>query len=107
MIKVKVLYNGDLIESVSVKGHAGFDQFGRDIVCASVSSIVITSVNAIVRLDSDAIKYSDDNGIVVDVIDHNNTVDVILLNMVSLLEELEKQYKKNIIINKEVHSWDC
>jgi hypothetical protein len=27
--------------------------------------------------------------------------------MVSLLNELEKQYKKNIIINKEVHSWDC
>ena len=99
MIRVKVLYSHDSIESISVSGHANFDAFGRDIVCASVSSIVITSVNAILRLENDAISYTESNGICIDVVRHSNIVDVILLNMVSLLEELEKQYKKNIIIN--------
>lgn len=104
MIKVKVLYNGDVIKSIRISGHANFADYGKDIVCASVSSIVITSVNAILRLNTDAISYTDTDGIFIDVLSHDNTTCVLLLNMVSLLEELEKQYKKNIIINKEVHS---
>ena len=49
MIKIKILK--DYIE---VKGHANYDDFGKDIVCASVSSIVITTVNAIVMTVSAA-----------------------------------------------------
>lgn len=103
MIKVNLKYNNDLIESVSITGHAGFDVFGKDIVCASVSSIVITSVNAIVRLENDSIKYDDSKGLSIDILSHNDVTDTLIDNMVSLLKELEKQYKKNIII-KEVHS---
>ncbi len=103
MIKINLKYNNDLIESISITGHAGFDDFGKDIVCASVSSIVITSVNAIVRLDSDSIDYNDSNGLSINVLSHNDVTDTLIDNMVSLLKDLEKQYKKNIII-KEVHS---
>lgn len=104
MIKIKVLYKDDKIESISIKGHANFADFGKDIVCASTSSIVITSVNAIIRLDENSIECDNSDGIYINVLKHNNTIDTLLLNMVSLLLELEKQYKKNIIINKEVHS---
>lgn len=103
MIKVNLKYNNDLIESISITGHAGFDIYGKDIVCASVSSIVITSVNAIVRLSSDSINYDDSNGLSINVLSHNDVTDTLIDNMVSLLKDLEKQYKKNIII-KEVHS---
>lgn len=103
MIKVNLKYNNDLIESISIVGHAGFDDFGKDIVCASVSSIVITSVNAIIRLDSDSIDYDDSNGLSINVLNHNDVTDTLIDNMVSLLKDLEKQYKKNIII-KEVCS---
>ena len=103
MIKVNLKYNNDLIESISITGHAGFDDFGKDIVCASVSSIVITSVNAIVRLKNDSINYDDSNGLSINVLNHNDVTDTLIDNMVSLLKDLEKQYKKNIII-KEVHS---
>ena len=103
MIKVNLKYNNDLIESISITGHAGFDDFGKDIVCASVSSIVITSVNAIVRLENDSINYDDSNGLSINILSHNDVTDTLIDNMVSLLKDLEKQYKKNIII-KEVHS---
>ena len=104
MIKVSLKYDKELIESVSITGHAGFDLYGKDIVCSSVSSIVITSINAIVRVDSDSIDYKNENGIYISVLHHNRVTDTLILNMVCLLEELEKQYKKNIIINKEVCS---
>ena len=32
MIKVNLKYNNDLIESVSITGHAGFDDFGNQAV---------------------------------------------------------------------------
>ena len=104
MIKVKISYKGEFIESISIKGHANFDKFGKDIVCASVSSIVITSINAIIRLNENAISYEENDGIFIKVLNQDKTTNTLLLNMVSLLNELEKQYKKNIIINKEVHS---
>lgn len=103
MIKINLKYNSDLIESISITGHALYDIYGKDIVCASVSSIVITSVNGILRLDSDSINYDDSNGLSITVLNHNDVTDTLIDNMVSLLKDLEKQYKKNIII-KEVHS---
>lgn len=103
MIKINLKYNDDLIESIFISGHAEFADYGNDIVCASVSSIVITSVNSIIRLRNDSINYDDSNGLSVDILSHNDVTDTLIDNMVSLLKDLEKQYKKNIII-KEVHS---
>lgn len=103
MIKISLKYSSNLIESIDITGHANYDLYGKDIVCASVSSIVITSVNGIIRLDSDSIDYKNNDGIFISILNHNKVVDTLIDNMVSLLKELEKQYKKNIII-KEVHS---
>ena len=98
MIKVKI--NKDHIE---IKGHAMYDVHGKDIVCASVSCIVITSVNAILKFNEETIKYEDKDGYVkIDVLKHTKETDIIILNMIELLEELEKQYSKNIKIYREV-----
>lgn len=101
MIKINLKYQ-DKIESVSISGHAMYADFGKDIVCAAVSSIVITSVNAIIRLSDDSINYSDKDGIYISVLKHNKITDGLIDNMVSLLKDLEKQYNKNIIISEEV-----
>ena len=59
MIKIK--FDKD---KISIKGHSGYDVIGKDIVCASVSSIVITSINAIIRIDEKAISYKQDEGFI-------------------------------------------
>ena len=95
---VKVLKNKDHIE---ISGHALFDKNGRDIVCASVSSIVITSVNGILLIDDKAIKCEDSSGFVsIDILKHNKVVDSLILNMINLLKELEEQYKKNVHVEE-------
>ena len=33
--------------SILITGHALFDDYGKDIVCSAVSSIVITTINGI------------------------------------------------------------
>ena len=96
MIKVEVK-----TDNIKISGHAGYGVSGTDIVCASVSSIVITSLNAILRLDENAISYVEDEGFIeVNILKHDKYVDTIIDNMLSMLEELEKQYKKNIRIDR-------
>ncbi len=95
MIKIKV--NKDLIE---VKGHAGYAKAGKDIVCASVSSIIYTTVNGIFNVDKDAMVFEDEQTMRLKIKHHSEIVDILLGSMLSLLEDLEKQYPKNIKIDK-------
>lgn len=95
MIKIDI--TKDLIV---INGHADYDDFGKDIVCASVSSIAITTVNAILRIDSKAITYEESDGnLEIKVINHSKVVDELVDNMIDLLKELSKKYKNNIKIN--------
>jgi len=94
MIKVEIKDN-----LITIKGHAGYDDKGKDIVCASVSSIVITTINAIVEINPEAIDYSDlDNEIIIRKIKEDDIVNKLLNNMILLLESLEKDYKEYIKI---------
>ena len=94
MIKVKVNYENNKIDNISIKGHAMYDDFGKDIVCASVSSIVITTVNAILKVEDKSISY--DDSFYLKVLKDNSVVEILLENMISLLKELETDYPDNI-----------
>ena len=97
MTRIKI--SKDYIE---IKGHAMFDKYGKDIVCAALSSIVITSINGILSIDEEAIKYNQGDGLVeIQILKHTKVVDALISNMINLLKELESQYDKNIQI-KEV-----
>ena len=98
MIKVDIRKN-----HIEISGHAMFADYGKDIVCASVSSIVITSINGILRLDREAINYNISNDkLSIDILKEDKQTKTLILNMISLLKDLEKQYEKNIKINEEV-----
>ena len=99
MIKVSISKN---LDTITIKGHAGYAEAGKDIVCAAVSSIVTTSINACLSVDETSLKYEEKEGLVViDVLNHDETTIKIINNMINMLEELAKQYKKNITIIKE------
>lgn len=97
MIKVKVKPN-----SVSIVGHADYDDYGKDIVCSSVSSIVTTTVNAILIFDKKTIDYKVSEGSVkIDIIDEDDTTRKLIDNMVNLLTDLATDYPKNIKVERE------
>lgn len=101
MITIKQEYNEKQIQKIIIDGHAGYDIRGKDIVCASVSSIVTTSVNMLIRLDEKAISYDVTDGhLEIQIFKHTELIDMIIENMVSLFQELEEQYKKYIKIVK-------
>ena len=94
MIKINI--NKD---EITIKGHSGYSEAGSDIVCASVSSICITTVNALLSIDEDCLEYIDNDGYLnIKIKKHNDMIDKLINNMINLLEELESQYKKYIEI---------
>ena len=97
MIRIDV--NKDLI---TVQGHAGAGLLGQDIVCASASSIIYTTINGILNIDNKAIEYTDDNKLLkIIIIDKKNkVVNILIDNMIMLLEDLESQYPENLKVRK-------
>ena len=53
MIKAVYEVKNDLYTKLSVSGHAEYDESGKDLVCASVSSIMFGFMNALDMLDED------------------------------------------------------
>ncbi len=99
MIKVNIYGKNDKIELI---GHAMFDKYGKDIVCAGVSSVVTTTINAILSFDKNYIYYiTDKDKLVIEVNIHNEIVDKLIINMIEMLKDLEEDYPKNIKIRKE------
>ena len=95
MIKVKVTK-----QNISILGHANYDEYGKDIVCAAVSSIVLCSVEAISKFDINAVDIKQTKDKLEIII--NKTDDItqkLISNMLDCLNELEKKYPKNIQIN--------
>ena len=94
MIKINI--NKD---EITIKGHSGYSVEGSDIVCASVSSILITTVNALISINEDCIIYEESDGYLnIKINKHDEVIDKLINNMISLLKELQNQYEKYIEI---------
>lgn len=101
MIKVLVIKEQNKLKSISIKGHAMYDEVGKDIVCASVSSLVISTINNILSIDNTIIDVEqNDNNILVKVLKEDKICNLLLTNMIKYLEEIAIKYPKNIKITK-------
>ena len=100
MIKVNIEKNGNnKINKIYIKGHARYDESGKDIVCAAVSATVITTVNNILTLSKTIDYVEEKEGLTITVIKDDDVTLKLLDNMLSMLKEIEKDYSKYIKIN--------
>ncbi len=101
MISVKVKKENNRYKKINILGHAMYDEYGKDIVCSAVSSIITTTVNGILMLDKENLSYLvSKKGMLIEIKNIDNTTTQILIdNMVNLLKDLEKKYPENINFN--------
>jgi len=102
MITIQISNKNNNINKICILGHAGYADYGKDIVCAGVSTVVTTTVNAIEMFDKNYISYEQkkDNFEIV-ILVHNEIVDNLVNNMINMLKDLEEDYPKNIKFRKE------
>ena len=87
-------------DEIIISGHANYEDYGKDIVCASISTIAITTINAIIEFDKDSINVEESVGYLkINILKHTKETDTLISNMNKLFEELELKYPKNIKIN--------
>lgn len=102
MIKVYIKNN-----KIDIVGHANYADYGKDIVCASASAIVTTSVNMALRLNNKSLEYKENNNkFTINILNSDDVTKDIINNMLSLLEDLAKTYEKNVKIIKEEELWN-
>ena len=94
MIKVNVKN-----DKIIITGHALYDDYGKDIVCASASSIIISSINCVLQFDKDAVIYQENkDGLEIEVLKKDKITLTIIKNMLDMLKDLASQYEENIKI---------
>ena len=100
---IKVLIKN---KQIIISGHANYDDFGKDIVCASASSIIITSINACLKFDNSSLDYKEEKDkLIIDIKSDEYNIKLIINNMIDMLKELAETYNKNIMIVKEEDRW--
>lgn len=89
-------------DKITVSGHACYDEYGKDIVCAAVSSTVLTTINGILSINKSSINVIEGKELIMEIKEHNEITDKLITNMINSLKEIEKEYFKYIKINEEV-----
>ena len=97
MISVKVVKENSKFKKITLRGHAMYDDYGKDIVCSACSSIVTTTVNGVLSLNNESLSYQvSKDGMTIEVNNFDEVTQILVGNMVSLLKELEENYPENI-----------
>ncbi|MEE3342760.1 MAG: ribosomal-processing cysteine protease Prp [Bacilli bacterium] len=99
MIRIEINKKDDKYTKITFKDHANYDIYGKDIVCAAVSSTMLCTINAIYLINEDSIKVTNNNNnYIIEVIKEDKITNKLLENMYNCLKSIEKQYPKNIKI---------
>jgi hypothetical protein len=86
------------MDKITIKGHAGYRE-SNDIVCASISTIMYTTVNAILNFNDKAINFTDNtNECIITINTHDDITDKLIDNMILMFEEVSNEYPSNVEI---------
>ena len=97
---IRVLKKDNII---SISGHAMYADYGKDIVCSAVSSIIITTINGILTINDQAITYKNKtDGIEIEIKSFDNVTLKLIDNMIQLLTKLSNDYPKNLKVKEGI-----
>ena len=96
MIRVNYKNKDNFISEIEIIGHANYADFGKDIVCAAVSSIATTTINSIIALNENAISIENSDGYIKVIVNDNEMASILLNVMLNEFKELANDYPKNI-----------
>lgn len=99
MIRVKFFNSGEMLTGFESKGHSEAGEYGKDIVCAFVSSacyMAANTVTEIIGINADAV--AEEGYMRLSIKENPEKAQDILNGLKLHLTELEKDYPENISI---------
>lgn len=104
MIRLSVVFKGDSIVGFELKGHSGYAEYGKDIVCSAVSALAVTAVNSIDELTDAVVKAETRDGYMkAELISvENRDAQLLLKSMVCGIKEISEQYPEHVVITNKL-----
>ena len=100
---IKALYEAseDRYLSLDVSGHAEYGEYGKDLICASVSSIMFGLMNALDTLDENVTIGQEENRIIIE--DHSSceTVQNYFQLAITQMKTIEASYGDFIRVERK------
>lgn len=104
MIKIEFFKSESMLTGFEVSGHAMFDEYGKDIICAFVSSACLMTANTVTEvMGIKANAVANDGYMKLQITDSHSTAQDILNGLLLHMTELAKDYPQNVkVIISEV-----
>lgn len=99
MITISIFQKSGVYQGFEADGHAGYDENGRDIICAAVSVLTVNTVNSVQMFTKDKVIATEQDGNVRCIFPDPISAQTVLLmdSMVLGLQSVEKKYGKPYI----------
>lgn len=81
---------------IKVKGHSGYETFGKDIVCAAISILVESTYHYLAATENTVRKQEDDALFIIKTQNLNKSGRQIVQSFKGIVNDLEKQYSNFI-----------
>ena len=99
MIRININYQDNYIKQITLTGHANYNEYGTDIVCAAVSATYLCTVNGLLSINESSIEVlSEQDKETINVLTQDEVINKLLENMIRCLKSLEQKYPNNIKI---------
>ena len=103
MVKVKIESSNEVITRIVISGHAGYDEKGKDLVCAAVSSIAVGTLNALDELTKDCELILTDDQVTIIVKKNEHDSQMIIQTLIIQIKTLQASHPNYLkIIQTEV-----
>ena len=103
MTKADFKFKNDSPYAFHISGHAEYDEYGKDIVCSSITTAVFTTLNLLDKLlkKEDYSFFEDEADGVIDFTlnTESKLASIVILNLLDILKNIEEQYPCNLKIN--------
>lgn len=83
-------------KQIIIKGHSGYDEPGKDIVCAAISTLSDATYNYLAALGNKVNKVEGDALFVINIEYINNSSRRILGTFIKMVDDIAEQYPENV-----------
>ncbi len=101
MITVQRTMKQGSTEELSIFGHSGSEEAGRDLICAAVSAIGFGLCNALDQMHAEADIQIKDNLIKIRIIKSTEQTETILNTGMIQLQTVEERYPEFVLVKSE------
>ena len=100
MIQISIIRHNNEYSQIKAFGHAEYDDYGKDIICAAVSVLIINAANSLEKFTNDLImaETHEDGTTEILLKEHPSKETVLLIDSLILgLEGIRNQYGKKYL----------